>query len=415
MSGRAQHQNGNMKGEFLNSTSPPINSQIGQNSQAHFFPQPLPSHPSGLPPGLAMASPGPGPHHGSHPHPPTGAAAGGGPGALAPPPPHPMGFGESGEGSGNNGESFDVTRYVYNAGYIHAAWADTFLNMAPHPPLRLHALFLSRSPLLYRFLSGMSSHGPPYHINLPISDRNVTTAALSMVLAALYGRSLDLPNCDLPTAEGIIAAGSFLGLEELASSGYQALLNFVSTKNLPELFAFTFSNLDLSHSHNPGHSRSESHGHGSHPSSPPPSMGTSDTNEAMNRVTVGIDEIDPSYTGPYPSITSRLLTVLLDHILANLDASQKLDVSSEFFPIIQTLPFSLCKYICEHDDLRVGSVMARHSFAKSVVAVRDQYRKKHAVLGKDETVVLAFSGGKQAVQVIRKNASKRKSLWKASQ
>lgn len=365
-------------------------------------------------------------------------------------------------------QSFDVADYVYNAGFVHAAWSDTFLHLPPHPPLRLHALFLSRSPLLYRVLTSMSSasQGPPFHISLPLPDRNVTTASLSIVLAALYGRPLDLPTYDLVTLKGIIAAASFLGLDELASSAYQSLLNFVVPQNIQELLDFAFSNLPYSsgvvapldtayvaapsgpmsngsgpvsasvspspsshsHSHSHSHSYSHSHSHSSSTStsaSPSPSpyhphhsrtLSHTNPNSASLPVQIPAD-VDPAYPGPYPATTAGLLTAVLNYILANLDASQPLDSkpNSEFTPTLQTLPFSLLKHICESDSLTVPSFMARHNFAKSVVASRDAYKRQHGFHGpSDETVVLAFSGGGQSVQIIRKSAGKKKSLWKAS-
>ncbi|CAN6658298.1 hypothetical protein TRVA0_030S01398 [Trichomonascus vanleenenianus] len=306
------------------------------------------------PPGLEIPVPPPHHHHAIHPPPPM--------------PPHPAAMGIPqmvGNNSSNGGtfesasgeEEFDVASYVYNVGFIHTAWADTLLTVAPHPPLRLHALFASRSPVLYRYLSGQNNS--PYHINMTTEDRNLTPMALSMALATLYGHQLDLSGCDLETAKGLMAAGCLLGLESVASSGYKVVLGLLNKENVAEILSFA----------------------------------------------IGCEDVDLTHAGPYPPFTNTLVASVIDFIVANLVVSP---VDPQMREVVRKLPFNLFKHIVEHDKLQVKSHMERHAFAREMIKARAAGNQLY-----DESVVMAFGGGKNGVEVIRKPAGKKKALWKA--
>jgi hypothetical protein len=284
---------------------------------------------------------------------------------MAPSPNVPLGL----SGTQSPAEGFDLASYVYNVGFIHTAWADTYLNISPHPPLRLHALFASRSPVLYRYLNPSANANPPYHINLQSDDKNMTSMALSMALATLYGHTLDLHTCDLETAKGLVAAGCFLHLDSVASQGFQVILGKVSTETLPDLLHFVFN---------------------------------SENN---------VDELPLSYPGPYPPFTSSLVQILVDFILSNFNPSQK-PIDSTWRSLLLQLPFQMFKAVCESEKLAVKSHMERHSFARELVSARKKSRGGASSF--EETVVLAFGGGKGSVEVIRKPTGGKKTLWKAS-
>lgn len=283
---------------------------------------------------------------------------------------------------------------MYNAGFIHALWADTFLSVAPFPPFRLHALFASRSPTLYRLLA-QYPQGGPYHLNINADDKNLSHASLSMALATLYGQTIDARSVDLATAKGLVAAGSLFELEHIARAGYQAILNLLDKETASEILGFALSSIDAQRN-GPGR-----------PSSPAV-QSQSQANEPTS-----IDEVDVSYPGPYPPITGNLLQVVVSFIVNNLDASQK-PLDPAFQALLVSLPFYLFKTICEHESLRVKSPMERHSFARDVTALREQARRQKGGYGYEENVVLAFGGGKGGVEVIRRPIGKKKTLWKAS-
>lgn len=326
--------------------------------------------PTGPPPPVAPPIPPPGlesiSYHHVVPPPP--------PGPPPPPPPPPPGPPPPGiSGNQSPAENFDLTSYVYNVGFIHTAWADTYLNISPHPPLRLHALFASRSPVLYRYLNPSANSNPPYHINLQTDDKNITPISLSMALGTLYGHSLDLQNCDLETAKGLFATGNFLGLDSVASSGFQVILSLISKDTISDILSFAVSNTNGSES--------------------------------------SVNDLPLTYAGPYPPFTNSLVQILVDFILSNFNPSQK-PIDEAWRNVLLQLPFQMFKAICESEKLAVKSHMERHSFARELISSRKKARGSDNSF--EETVVLAFGGGKGNVEVIRKPAGGKKSLWKAS-
>lgn len=271
---------------------------------------------------------------------------------------------------------------MYEAGFVHAAWADTILNVGSFPPFRLHALFVARSPVLYSYLTAQS---PPHRIELNTDDVNLTPVAISMALATLYGHSLDLRTIDIPLAKGLIAAGSLLGLENVAASGFKALLANVSKETVGDVLAFALS---------------------------PSPQGF--PNETASPV-----DVDVYYPGPYPVYTKSLVQFLVDFILLNFNASE-VPLDPVFLAILLRLPFLLLKYIVESEKLVVNGHMGRHQFACEVAATRQREIRKNVRPEAglplfEENAVLSFSNGKGKVELIRRPVSRRKVLWKAGQ
>lgn len=274
----------------------------------------------------------------------------------------------------------NIASYVYEAGFVHAAWADTILNIGSFPPFRLHALFAARSPVLYNFLT---TQNLPHRIDLNPEDLNLTPVAISMALATLYGQPLDVRGVDIPLAKGLIAAGSLLGMGHVAESGVKGLLANLSKENVGELLTFALS-------------------------LPPQNF----PNEIASKI-----DLDIFYPGPYPLYTKTLVKYLVDFILLNFNASE-LPLDPHFEAILLDLPFLLLKYICESDKLIVNGHMGRHQFACEVAASRQRELRKNVQPDQDgplleENAVLSFSNGKGKVELIRRPVSRRKVLWKA--
>ncbi|KAK9374721.1 uncharacterized protein V1513DRAFT_400012 [Lipomyces chichibuensis] len=290
----------------------------------------------------------------------------------------------------------DLQPYIYNIGFIHAAWTDTFLSIPPHTTLRLHALMISRSPTLYRFLLPLAAQGPPYHIQINDADPNLSTAAISMTLATLYGQQLVIESPTLVIAKGLIAAGHLFGLEDVVRTGYASLQSLISIEALPELFAFAFEGL---------------------PSTPsaPSSTGSTSSSDEIQR-----DNIVLTYPGPYPKYTETLLPSLVTYLIDNIDHEFILKPNGNNSPrslrsLLLSLPFHLFKHVCESENLKCKSQMERYGFARDLIGERERRRRKTGGGTYEEGVVLAFGGGKGGVEVIRKPTGKKKVLWKASQ
>ncbi|KAK9471743.1 uncharacterized protein V1510DRAFT_367447 [Dipodascopsis tothii] len=311
-----------------------------------------------------------------------------------------------------DGAAVDLEAYIYAAGFVHAAWADTMLAVEPLPPLRLHALLVSRSPYLYQRLAAVAVHGPPYEIRVDNGDSNLTTATLSMALATLYGRAVDVGTPTLEDARGLIAAGSLLGLRDVAMAGYDALRALFSLDRLPALFAFALERpptLTPALSPSPGLSSASTA-----PSSPALDGQTPARDAAL------LDNVDASYAGPYPPYTAPLLAALVEYTVGALPAefvAQRAArvAAPDLVELLLSLPFALFKAVCESETLAVRSEKDRYSFARELVAERERRRRRAGQSRLEESVVLAFGGGKGGAEVIRKPATRKKVLWKASQ
>lgn len=247
-------------------------------------------------------------------------------------------------------EEDELRSFVYNVGFLHAAWADTVLSISNLPVLRLHALFVSQSPVLYHHLSTQTSQNG-YHISLESNDPGLSAPAVSTALATLYGHPMDIQSCDLPTARGLLAAGCLFGLEKVASSAYDLLLQCIAVENLKDFFQLALS----------------------------PSLIAGDKSENQ---------------GPYPPYTNGLVDTLVEFVLQNLDASQPL--SEPWTQVFKVLPFELNKSIIENESLRVANAMDRHTFAKNVIRLRNKAGFP------DEHVVMAFGGGKNGIEVAKR-------------
>ncbi|KAK9479806.1 hypothetical protein V1514DRAFT_304073 [Lipomyces japonicus] len=287
-------------------------------------------------------------------------------------------------GNINSSDSKDLTSYIYNAGFIHAAWADTFLSIPPHTNLRLHALLASRSPLIYELLSASASQGPPYNIQVNTVDPNISTASVSMTIATLYGQPIVIESQSIEIAKGLIAAGNLFRLDDVAKVGLESLLSQFSVDNLSHLFSFAFE----------GISRGDNS-------------------------TITYEQVDLTYPGPYPRYTASLIPSLVNFLIQNLESSFISQPNSDIAlrELLVSLPFFLFKHVCESEHLKSDSASQkeRHGFARDLIAERERRRRRSGTGNFEEVVVLAFGGGKGGVEVIRKPLGRKKVLWKAGQ
>ncbi|KAF5102887.1 hypothetical protein D0Z00_000145 [Geotrichum galactomycetum] len=296
-----------------------------------------------------------------------------------------------------NGGPADLQSYIYDAGFVHAAWADTLLEIdtpgAPEPrqAFRLHALFLSRSPVLYQLLTAGSvvvdSEGgfPLRCIALRTTDANLGPVGCSMVIATLYGRSLDLRWAGVEVVRSVIACGALLGLDGVARAGVKFLLSSVVSNatggldHLEQVLQFALSG---------GSSSATEINDKKH----------DETND--NKTHNNNESIDIDYPGPYPLYTKGFLKYVVDFLVTSVDAGPQLN------DLIYALPYAIVKYVCEHAGLRVGpgGHLARHKFVGLVAATR----RKKVDDGYEENAIIAFDNGKSRVVLVRKPIKKKK-------
>ncbi|KAK9447901.1 uncharacterized protein V1518DRAFT_445612 [Limtongia smithiae] len=279
----------------------------------------------------------------------------------------------------------DLQTHLYTSGFVHGQWADTLLRVPPHTSLRLHSLVLARSPALRaRLAQCVPPQQPPYDLQLNCADPHLSAHALSLALATLYGRPLgvDASNTGLDEAAALLAAGSLLGLRDVAAEACGVIDELVAAEALPELFAFALA-----------------------PVAQPAAV------QDYNAAEIGVD-----YAGPYPrytsTLTAKLARCLADAIPAGASAQQ---LPVEIRELLLSLPFGILKHVCESERLRAKSQMERYAFARDLTGERERRRRaQRQSSGYEETVVLAFGDGKGGVEVIRKPLGRKKVLWKAS-
>jgi hypothetical protein len=253
-------------------------------------------------------------------------------------------------------------------------YPDVTIHLANFPPLSAHAIFLSRSPYLNSLLLNQPP-SPPYTINLPTSDPNLTYDSLLNTLQYLYTPS----SCQLPDESTIIsniASACILGIypQDLVDSYRHILLKI----NLTPQSIHHFISFLLSSPH----------------------------------------QIDPptSHPGPYPPFTQGLLSNVLNYFITTLpiqlqspSTALPATANTELYKqMLLPLPFDILKHILEHPSLPIGSEKQRYELAKQIVT----RRRKEEIIPVEESVILKVGGNDgEGVQLVRSFARKR-ALWK---
>jgi hypothetical protein len=233
---------------------------------------------------------------------------------------------------------------------------------------------------------------PPYTINLPTSDPNLTYDALMNTIHYLYTPST-LPRI-LPNPSTIIsniAACCTLGIfpPTLVESYRTVLLN----SNLTPQLIIPFISFLLSSPH------------------------------ALDPAT--------SHPGPYPPFTTGLLSNVITYFTHTLPIQLQTSPAAlppsanteDYRAILVPLPFELLKTILEHPNLPIASEKQRYELAKTIVAkraAREKHVRKRIESGGgggappvEESVILKVGGRDGGgVQIVR-SFSRRRGLWKA--
>lgn len=240
------------------------------------------------------------------------------------------------------GVAEEFTDYVYNFGFLHGAWPDVILQVGDLPAMRVHALFVSQSPVIYQLLSNAGTQ-MPFHLTIPSHDASLTSTALSTALGTLYGHPIVLESLtpDLTVARGLLAAGTLLGLDKVVQAGKELLLRCISAANLPTLFEITAEK-------------------------------------------------------GYASLLEDMVPKLTDYLLKNLRTSNP---DPAIVKALAQLPFYNVKDILEHPKLQVADPMQRQAFAKLIIKQRSPH--SHAN-GFEERVVLSFGQDHAGIEVIQR-------------
>ncbi|RPB20931.1 hypothetical protein L211DRAFT_490291 [Terfezia boudieri ATCC MYA-4762] len=144
----------------------------------------------------------------------------------------------TGAGSYRGSDILKLDEFIYTRGFLEGACSDVTI-IAFGTRYNLHRLILDRSP----FFSSCFNGGPwreSSSSEIPItpeqSDPNITQHAFELALARLYGHADELKeeNHALP----LLAAASYLDLQDLAESCVASLLRNLKTSNIAKVLKF---------------------------------------------------------------------------------------------------------------------------------------------------------------------------------
>ncbi|EPS60841.1 hypothetical protein M569_13957, partial [Genlisea aurea] len=103
--------------------------------------------------------------------------------------------------------------HIYIEGFKNGVFSDVVLN-AMGSTYRLHRLIISRSSYFRNMLIGPWKEANAPALTLHVDDKNVTSEAMEIALAYLYG---NYPKLNSSNAYRVLAAASFLDLQDLCS------------------------------------------------------------------------------------------------------------------------------------------------------------------------------------------------------
>lgn len=135
-------------------------------------------------------------------------------------------------------DSVKLEEFLYTRGFLEGACSDVVI-LAFGNRYQLHRLILDRSPFFSSCFNGgpwLESTQSEISLSPEISDPNITQHAFEMALARLYGH-VDRPEEDRH-ALPLLAAASYLDLQDLAESCVASLLRNLNTTNISMVVRF---------------------------------------------------------------------------------------------------------------------------------------------------------------------------------
>ncbi|KIJ04884.1 hypothetical protein PAXINDRAFT_94173, partial [Paxillus involutus ATCC 200175] len=276
----------------------------------------------------------------------------------------------------------------YHAGFQTGNYADTILHVHQNS-YRLHAIILSRSPLLAHLMSTSPQTGGQRVIFLQLDhEPEVTQEAFAIALGYLYS-SVSISLIRPENARGVLAAGCLLGgMEDLCGYAYETCRRSISVETITEWLGFVDSI----------------------PSSSDELIGPQQL----------LTSVFAQYAARLREDVFHFLVVTLPNTLQVHSAAVSESGTSQghtsrdtLLQIFSRVPFDMFKAAVESPTFQIGSDQCRFKFAKDVIELRKGgIARGH---GAEETVVLAFGGGHMggsAVHVTRK--MRKRPLWKVN-
>jgi len=281
----------------------------------------------------------------------------------------------------------DIVTHLYHAGFQTGNYADTILHVHQNV-YRLHAIILSRSPLLVHLMSTSPQASGQHAIYVHLDQEpEVTQEGFAIALGYLYSSvSLSLIRPD--NARAVLAAGCLLGgMDDLCQYAYKVCTRSITVDTIGGWLEF----IDTI---------------------PPPSDGS-----------IASDLPPTSVFGQYAQRLRddvfHFLVVTLPNVLqvqhspSDSPASPGASGRELLLQIFSRVPFEMFKAAMESPSFHFETDQARFRFAKEAIELRK--RGIAGGPGAEETVVLAFGGSNLdgiPVHVTRK--MRKRPLWKVN-
>ncbi|KAF9218304.1 hypothetical protein BS17DRAFT_791737 [Gyrodon lividus] len=281
----------------------------------------------------------------------------------------------------------DIVNHLYHAGFQTGHYADTILHVHQNS-YRLHAIILSRSPLLAHLMSTSPQTGGQRVIYVQLDhEPEVTQEGFAIALGYLYS-SVSISLIRPENARGVLAAGCLLGgMDDLCGYAYEACRQSISVETITEWLEFVDS-IPLSSDEllTPQQPRS----------------------------------VFAQYARKLREDVLHFFVVTLPNTLEVYSSGVSESGSSQghtgrdtLLQIFSRVPFDMFKAAVESPTFQIGSDQCRFKFAKDAIELRKGgIARGH---GAEETVVLAFGGGhmgESAVHITRK--VRKRPLWKVN-
>ncbi|KAF8464369.1 hypothetical protein BDZ91DRAFT_660104 [Kalaharituber pfeilii] len=141
-------------------------------------------------------------------------------------------------GSYRGSDTLKLDEFIYNRGFLEGACSDVTI-IAFGTRYNLHRLILDRSPFFSSCFNGgpwRESNSSEISITPEQSDSNITQHAFELALARLYGHMDELEEEE--HALPLLAAASYLDLQDLAESCVASLLKNLKTSNIAKVLKF---------------------------------------------------------------------------------------------------------------------------------------------------------------------------------
>lgn len=282
----------------------------------------------------------------------------------------------------------NIVNHLYHSGFQTGNYADTILHVQQNA-YRLHAIILSRSPLLAHLMSTspQTSGQRVICINLD-QEPEITQEGFAIALGFLYsGISLDLIRPD--NARSVLAAGCLLGgMDELCRIAYETCRQSITVETIGSWLEF----IDCV-----------------------PLIPNGSTTFDLSK-----SPIFGFYAQKLKDDVYRFLVETLPEILevqqATSDDHSVHNGRDVLLQIYSRVPFEMFKAAVESPNFRpdsTGSDQARFKFAKDAIELRKRGIARGS--GAEEAVVLAFGGNNlvgSSVHITRK--MRKRPLWKVN-